>query len=255
MKDIIKTGIAVLAVMIILSVIFFVTGNAKYGIELLTTTRLDYNDPTVQILYERVKDNSDLRKAHLVSSDLTSDEIIYFVIDNITKDDYKIKKVQHDKIVCQVTETIKFTSDKDCKIRVIDNDVFMKYQEKYFNTHNELEFKDFNYHGYNCKNSGSKYYCFVSSYTDTILGYSAYDSAFENGGMITIREYYLQVDIDNKDRCTNYFGEDYCNDFEDKDKPSLSQEVIKEDGVLYEHVFTKSGNSFYLVSSSLVSEG
>ncbi len=255
MRDVIKTGITVIVVLIILCFVFFIGGNAEYGIELLTTTKLEYNDPTVKLLFERVKDNSDLRKASLVSVDLTSNEIIHFTIDNLTKDDYKIKKVEHDKIVCQVTETIKFTSDKDCKIRVINNDVFMKYQKKYFNTQNELEYSDFEYHGYDCKNSGSKYYCLVSSYTDTKLGYSLYDSAFKNDGLVTIREYYLQVDINDKTRCTNYFGDEYCSDYVDKKKPSLSEKTIKEDGVLYEHVFAKSENSYYLVSSSIVSEG
>lgn len=255
MRDVIKTGIVVIAVLFIMCFVFFIVGNAKYGIELLTTTKLDEKDPTVQILYERIKDSTDLRKAKLVSADLTSDELIRLVIDNITEDDYKIKKVEHEKIICQVTSTIKFTSSSDCKIRVIDNDVFMKYQKQYFNTENEILFDDFNYHGYECKNSGEKYYCMVSKYTNTVFGYSVFDSATKNNDVVTIREYYLQIDLKKTGRCINYFGEEYCNDYAGKDKPSLADKTIIEDGVLYEHVFVKKGESYYLESSSIVSEG
>lgn len=255
MRDIFKTFISVIVVMLILCIVFFIVGNAKYGIELLTTTNLDIKDPTVKILYDRIENNTDLRKANMVSADLTSNEIIHLVIDNITKEDYKIKKVEHEKIICQVTSTIKFTSNSDCKIRVIDNDVFMKYQKKHFNTENEVVFDDFYYHGYDCKNNGEKYYCMVSSYNNTLFGYSAFDSAFKNDNKVTIKEYYLQVDLKNNKRCSSYFGEEYCNDYKNKEKPSLSEKTIKSDGVLYEHVFVKKDDSYYLERSTIVSEG
>lgn len=255
MRDVVKTLITVVTVLIIMIIVFFVVGNAEYGIELLTTTKLDQKDPTVKILFERVKDSTDLRKAEFINTDISSNEIIHFVIDNIDKDDYKVKNVKHEKIVCQVTNTIKFYNDKDCKVRVIDNKIFNSYQKKYFNTESEIQFDDFKYHGYDCKNNGEKYYCLVSSYTNTLLGYSAFDSAFKNDEKVTIKEYYLQVDLKDSERCIYYFGEEYCKDYRKKDKPSLSDKVIKEDGVLYEHVFAKEGETFYLEKSAIVSEG
>ena len=85
-------------------------------------------------------------------------------------------------------------------------------------------------------------------------GYSSYDSAYENNDKIYIREYYLQIDLKNNDRCINYFSEDYCKDYSKKDKPTLSDKTIKNDGVLYEHVFIKQDQTFYLESSNIVSE-
>lgn len=255
MKDVIKTGITVVVVMIILCIAFFIVGNAKYGIELLTTTKLDEKDPIVKVLYDRVKNKTDLRKAKFSSDDISSDELIHMVIDNLQKEDYQVKTIKHEKIICQVTNTIKFTSSNDCKIRIIDNKVFMNYQKKLFNTDNDIIFDDFYYHGYECKNDGKKYYCMVSKYNNTILGYSVFDSAFKNNDKITIREYYLQVDLKNNSRCSYYFGDTYCNDYVGKDKPSLLDKTIREDGVLYEHVFVKNEQSYYLLSSSIVSEG
>ena len=254
MRDVLKTGIAVLVVLVVLTVIFLIAGNAKYGIELLTTTKLDLKDPTVQVLYERIKDSTDLRKAKLVNEDLTSEEIIHFTIDNLTKDDYTAKTVEHEKIVCQVTKTIKFTSDKDCKIRIIDNSVFTNYQKKYFGTETEIEFEDFTYHGYECQNTGEKYYCNKTSYSSNVLGYSAFDSAYKSGDKVYIKEYYVQIDLSNTDRCLTYFNEEYCNNYSSLDKPTLSDKTIIEDGVLYEHVFVKNGDSYYLESNYVVGE-
>lgn len=254
MKDLLKTGLSVVIVMLVLCLTFFIVGNAKYSIELLTITKLDFKDPTVKILYDKIKNSTDLRTAHLVAADLSSDEIIHLVIDNIHEDDYKVKKIEHEKIICQVTDTIKFTSSEDCKVRIIDNSLFMDYQKKYFNTEIPIEFNDFNYHGYECKNNGDSYFCMVYPYNETIMGYSLFDSAFKNNDKVTIREYYLQVDYKMTNRCSKYFGEEFCNDYTGKEKPTLSDKTIKEDGVLYEHVFVKSNDKYYLETSYVVTE-
>ncbi|MGN1371532.1 MAG: hypothetical protein ACI4XM_04595 [Candidatus Coprovivens sp.] len=255
MKDVVKTFVVVLVVLVVLTITFLVVGNAKYGYELLTTTKLDEKDPTAVVLYDRIKDKTDLRKAEFLSEDLTSEEIVHFVIDNLTKNDYNEKIYEHEKIVCQVTKTIKFTSSTDCKIRIIDNSVFSNYQKKYFISDNEINFDDFNYHGYDCKNDGKRYYCLIDDYTNTVFGYSSYDSAYKSNNQIAIREYYLQIDLRDINRCINYFGEEFCSNYKGKEKPSLSDKTIKQDGVLYEHIFLKEDESFYLISSSIVNEG
>lgn len=254
MKDVVKTGISVLVVILILIILLFVVGNAKYGIEQLMITKLDMKDPTVQVLYNRIKDSTDLRKAKMINTDLTSEEIIHFTIDNLTKDDYKSKTVEHEKIVCQVTKTIKFTSSRDCKIRIINNSVFNDYQKKYFGTDNELIFDDFEYHGYECQNNGEKYYCNKTTYNTSLLGYSAFLNAYKTGDEVHIKEYYVQIDLSDKDRCLSYFNEEYCNNYNELDKPTLAEKTIIEDGVLYEHVFVKNRESYYLESSYIASE-
>ena len=195
-RDFIKTTICVFIVMIALVVVFFIIGNAKYGIELLTTKQLDYKDPTVKVLYDRIKDKTDLRKASLVTSEMSSKEIIEYVLDNMTKDDYSSKTVKPEKIICEVTKTIRFTSNKSCKIVVIKNDVFNKYQKKLFNTELELSFDDIKYHGYDCKNNGEKYYCMKYDYKDTVLGYSSYDSAYEKEITLSFDRNKMMEDID-----------------------------------------------------------
>lgn len=255
MKDIIKTVFSVLVVMIILIIVLFAVENAKYGIEQLKTTNLDLKDPTVQILYDRVKDNTNLRKAQMISEDLTSQEIIYFTISNLTADDYTSKTVKHEKIVCQVTNTIKFYSDSDCKIRIIKNSVFYDYQKKYFGTGNELLFDDFSYYGYDCQNDGEKYYCNITKYSSSVLGYSSFASAYKIDDEFHVKEYYIQIDLSDSNRCLIYFNEEYCNNYLKLDKPTLADKTIIGDGVLYEHIFVKVDDAYYLKSSSVVEEG
>lgn len=255
MKDLIKTGVSVLVVILILIVVFFIVGNAKYGIEIFNTINLDLKDPTTKLLYERIKDTTNFRKADMKVSSLNSQEIIPYIILNLDKDDYTTKKIEPEKIVCEVTDTIKFTSSKDCKLKIVKNDTIIKYQKELFNIDNELMFDDFDEYGLECKNSGDKYYCLISSYTETLLGYSAFDSAYEYQDKITIVEYYLQIDLNDKERCLEFFNEEYCTDFKEMDKPSLSDETIKENGVLYKHVFYKEEDKYYLENSFIVSEG
>ena len=255
MKDVIKTSVTVLVVMIILVVVFFIVGNAKYGIEILSTTNLDLKDPTTKLLYERIKDTTSFRKADMKVSSLNSEEIIPYIILNLDKDDYSTKTVEPEKIVCEVTGTIKFTSSKDCKVKVIKNDTISKYQKKIFNVDTELVFDDFNQYGLNCKNNGEKYYCLIGSYTDTLLGYSVFDSAYEYQDKITVVEYYLQIDLSDKERCLKFFNEEYCTNYKEMDKPSLSDKTIKENGVLYKHEFYKEEDKYYLENSFIVSEG
>ncbi len=256
MRDVIKTGICVLVVMLILVIIFFIIGNVKKVEELFTRTKLSMDDPDVVLLYDMVDGNPDIRKAELINVNLTSDEIIEFTIDNIKEDDYKKKTVYTDKIACRVTNKVSFYTDKSkCNIRIINFDVFDAYKTKYFNNNSELNHKDFKYKGYYCKVDGKKYYCLYSSYNDSVLGYSVFDSSYKTKDELVIREYYLQINLKNKDRCLNYFNNEYCNDYKDKDKPSLSDKVIKEEGVLYEHVFKKNGEEYYLEKSFVVSEG
>lgn len=255
MKDVVKTVVSVLVASLIIVICFFVLGNAEYGIELLNTTNLDYVDPTTQILYGKIANNVNFRKADMKISELTSQEIVPYIILNLDEKDYSTRIVEPVKIVCEVTSTIKFTSDDDCKIRIIDNDTIMEYQKKLFDLDNELTFDDFKDYGLDCKNNGEKYYCLTGAYTENVLGYSAFDSAYEYKDKITVVEYYLQINLNDKNRCLEYFNEEYCSNYSKMDKPSLSEEIIKKDGVLYRHVFYKVNNSYFLENSFIVSEG
>lgn len=256
MKDAVKTAILVSVIMIIILFAYGIAGNLHYGVELLTRTSLSKNDPTIGILMERIEANNSLRRAKLVNTDLTSEEIIKFTLDNLTEHDYTKKSYPSTKIVCTVNDKVKFNSSNPfCNLTIIENQVFMDYQKKYFNTETELNYEDIKYHGYYCKNDGKKYYCQTNKFTNNILDYSTFDSAYEEKDNIILRGYYLRIDTSNKEECLNYFNNSYCDNQEDKTKPTLSQEVIKREGVLYEHIFKRNEVSYYLESSYIVSEG
>ncbi len=256
MKDVIKTAVSVLVVLVIGVVIFFIVGNVEYGVQLLTKTELPLTDPDVSILYNRVKENGHLRRALLNGNELGSTDIIKYTLDNLKKSDYKKVKIDKEKISCSVNDKIIFYTDsKQCNIIEISNDLFYEYQSNDFNVSNELEFKDIKYHGYNCKNNGKKYYCLVGSYTDTLLGYSEFVDAYKTRDTIVIHEYYLRVDLNDKEYCKQYLDEAYCKDYKGKEKPSIDKDVIVDNGVLYEHVFIKKRDSYYLQKSFIVSEG
>lgn len=256
MKDVAKTSIVVLVVLFSLIVVFFISGNVEYGVSLLQKNNLSQNDPTVSILFNRIKENNDLRKASLVNEDLTSMDIVRFVLDNMTDKDYKKKTYKKEKITCSITNGISFTTDKKaCNVLILKNDTIMEYQKKFFNTERELKYEDIKYHGLYCKNNGKNYYCLTGKYNDEILGYSAFREAYQIKDKVVIREYYLRVNVKNTAKCLQYFDEKYCKNYLKEDKPYLSEDIIKKDGVVFEHVFREKDDSYYLEKSFIVSEG
>ena len=255
MKDVIKTIILVIILSVSGYFIIGINDNIQKGVELLSRTKLPLDDPTIQILYPRIENNTLLRKADLDTSSLSNEEIIEYVFDNLKKDDYKVKKFEATKIYCYITPKVEFTTEKDsCDVIIINNSKFMEYQKNVFNTEMELKFNDINYKGYNCKNDNGKYYCVYTRYTNPIVGYSVFSDAYEDKGGVVIHEYYLNIDLSNKERCLSYFSSDYCNNYSKQDRAHLDDEVIKRDGVLYEHLFVKEEDNYYLKRSFVVSE-
>lgn len=255
MRDFIKTCILVFIILLVFVIVFIVVGHLKHEVELLSRTELSNNDPTVRILYNRVKNKTGLQKAHLVNEDLTSDDIIKFVLDNIEQEDYEKKTIKAEKITCQVTKTIDFiTNTGKCNVAIIDNETFMDYQLNYFNTTNELSYEDIEYHGLTCKNSGKKYYCLINDYQDRLLGYSSLDKVYEEKDRIVLYEYYLQIDILDNDRCLKYFDENYCTNYDTEKRPYIDESVIQKDGVLYAHIFKKNEDNYYLEQSFIVGD-
>ncbi len=254
MKDLLKTIIVVSLSIIIIVVAYFISGNIKHGVELFTRATISESDPTIGILMERVESINHLRRAKLVNTDLTSEEIIRFTLDNMTESDYSTMNVEPYKIVCYVSDRVTFNSQYTCNLKVIDNSVFMDYQKKYFNTETALQYDEIKYHGYYCKNDGFKYYCLSSNYVNNILDYSVFDHAYEVKDKTYLRGYYLRVDVSDNAKCLEYFNANYCSNYTTMTKPTLSKSTITENGVLYEHVFKKNDVSYYLESSYIVSE-
>lgn len=254
-KDIAKTCILVCSTLVIILILFFIIGSIKYNVELLIRNELIENDPTVKILFDRINGDTTLRKAKLKISDLTDDEKIIYILENINKEDNEIEKVKSTKKVCTIKENVSFNVEKgDCEILVINNDKIMDYQNKLLGISDYLEFNDFSYRNKECKNDGTKYFCLLKKTNNSILGYSIFDEAYSEKDKVVIREYYLQIDVSNENKCNKYFDKDYCENYLEKEKPIIDEQRIKEDGVLYEHVFKDNDNSYYLEESFVVSE-
>lgn len=256
MRDLIKTVIVTVVVLLCMVVAFLIVSNVEQGIELLTRTELPKNDPDVEILYNRIENNHYLRKASMNVNDLTNNEIIELVIDTLNKDDYTKKTIKADKIVCEVTKKVHFNTDgKSCNIRIINTSVFSKYIKNNFNIEKELEFNNFNYRGYNCLLDGKKYYCLYTASKDYVQGYSEFVSAYKTKDTLVISEYYLQVDLSDGNRCNIYFDEQYCADYKEMKRKDIDTKIIKRDGVLYEHVFSLVDDKYYLQQSYVKNEG
>lgn len=256
MKDIKKTAVLVGTIILVAMIVLLIVNNAKYGVELLTRTKLSANDPTVVIAFDKLDKMTYLRTAQFKNENISSIDIIQFVLDNMEEDDYTVKKVKPVKIMCEITETIHFQTEekKDCNLRIIKNSTFADIEQKYFNTRTVTEFPEIRYHGYYCKNDGTKYYCLVSSYNESILDYSLFADAYQEKDKAVLYEYYLRIDLNDEKRCNKYLDEEYCSDYVNKEKPEIDDEIIKKDGVLYEHVFKETENNYYLEQSHIVSE-
>lgn len=254
-KDVAKTCILVCSTLAIMLIIFLIVGNVKYGVELLTRNTLIENDPTVSILFERVNGNTKLRRSSIENNKLTSEEKIKYILETLSKDDYEISSIKPQKIVCEVNDKISFNAnDGKCKLMIVKNEIFMEYQKKYFGIEDSLEYIDFTYHGKECKNDGNKYYCLLDDYKDYVLGYSVFDEAYSEKDKVVIREYYLQIDAENEKRCNKYFKDGYCDNYINMDKPEIDNDIVKKDGILYEHVFKESDSNYYLEKSFIVAE-
>lgn len=256
MKDLAKTGIALGIVFFMFFIYFLIIGNVENGVNFFTRTNLNKNDEKVTTLYERINGNNSLRKAKLVvNDDLTSDDVVLYVFDHLKDDDYKTKKYEAEKIVCQVTNSISFYTDsKSCKVMIIDHQVFYDYQKELYNIDTNIDFKDIDYHGYSCKTDKKNYYCLKSSYDDGIVGYSAFKEAYEEKNTIVLYEFYLRVDLNDEEMCLKYFDDEYCKDSKKDEKREIDEDVIVNNGVLYRHVFRKSDDNYYLEESAIVAE-
>lgn len=256
MRDFIKTWVVTGIVLLCMLVAFFIASNLEQGIEMLTRTELPITDPDVKLNYEKIANNHDLRMAYLDVNSLSEVEIFPLVIDNLGKGDYTKKTIKAEKIVCEVTKKVFFYTDgKECNIRIIKTDVFNKFIKNNYNLDKEIEFTNFNYGGYDCRLDGKKYYCKYTSTKDYVQGYSEFISAYKTKDTLVISEYYLQVDLSDGVRCNTYFDEEYCANYKKEERKDIDSKRIKNDGVIYEHVFSLVDGKYYLQKSYVKNEG
>ena len=170
------------------------------------------------------------------------------------KDNYSTKTIAHKKSLCEVTGKILFTSTSNCNIKIINNDYFTKLIKNDFNIDVEVKFDTFTYKGHYCKNDGKRYYCLLSKYTETKKNLSFIYEAYEEGDTLVVKEYYLNVDLNNKDLCNLYLNPEYCEKKNVNEPIVVPDEIIINNGVLYQHVFKKIDDKYYYLQSFILSE-
>ncbi len=254
MKDLIKTTILVSSILLISLITIFIIGHIEQGVKMLSRNNLALNDPTVIILQDRILNNNELRQAHLIPNDVANDELIKYALVKIDANAYTFKTIKPSKIVCTVKEGIEFISDEECNIRIISNQKIIDFLNQQFNITKSIIFNNLNYQNLSCQNDGTNYYCLETAYDNSIIGYSLLKDAYETKDKTVIHEYYLRIDLKDNKRCLNYFNQDYCQNGQVDQRLPLDDEIIKKDGVLYEHVFAKKDNAFYLVESHITNE-
>lgn len=252
MRDVIKTLLLVGIVLIIAFISLFIRNNADTAVNLLTRTKLAKDSDEVKIAYEKLDELTYLRKARLNNQEITNREIIYFALDNLQSDNYQTEVVGAQKITCEVGNILFQTSTGACYFKVIQNETIKKIANEYFNITIDLEYPDIDYHGYYCKNDGNQYYCQHENYLKSILEYTTFDSAYQEKDKLVIKEYYLRIDIKDTNRCIKFLGDNYCNNYLELERPVLLDEIIKSNGVLYEHTFKKREDDYYLETSRII---
>lgn len=255
MMDMIKTSIVVVVILILMAIVFLVIGNIKYDKENIPRNELIENEPTVSLLFDRIENQTINRKAKLINDEMSTVEVTKYILENLDDKDKNIKKYKGNKEFCVINSNILFeTNANECNVLILNSEQIMSYQKKYFGIEKKLEYEDFQYKGYTCKSGEDEYYCLINKYNDYIYGYSAFDSAYEGKNMVVIKEYYFQIDVSDNDKCLMYFDEEYCNNYTKKERPYLDKDIIKENGVLYKHIFRETSDNYYLENSFIVSE-
>ena len=243
--------VATCLVVVWLSFISFTNGFS--GIKITNKEKLDVNSETVLALQDILLNGDDLRKAYLSNETITDKEILEYILSNLEDNEYKVKTVIPEKIMCNVTSDIFFISDGVCKVEIISNDKIKEYEKKIFGIDREVKYEEINYHGLNCKNDGQKYYCLVSDYLDTYKTYSLVDKAYIKNDEIYLYEYYLKINLADSTDCNKYYNKTYCDNYLTESTPDIASDIVQEDGVYYKHTFKKNEFNLYsLINSEIV---
>ncbi len=255
MKKVIFTIISILLVLLLLFVIVSKVLKTDNTEVLINEKEVDKNSELIQNLYSIVNQKDDLRKASLDNETIDDETIIKYILVNLKEQDFYVVNIPNVKIYCEAAQGIRFNSNKACNVRVINNAKMNEYKKKLFNIDRDINFMDIQYRGLDCRNTGVNYLCNETPYTSYSTSFSYIDKATKYNDEVYIYEYYIKVNLDQMDDCTKYFSKEYCENYKTQETPILVDEVIKNKGVYYRHVFKLGdNNNYYLKSSNIVVE-
>lgn len=253
MRETIKTIIYTCVLTLILLILFILNifiFDDDYESEKLTI--LPISEPYAFLATEKLKEFEYFRNPYVTSDTVSNLEMIYYIFENLKKDDYEIRRIQPLKVVCQVTSDVSFVSDDVCRILVIDNEKLNNYKDMLFDYNKDIEYIDFKYNGFDCINDDGKYYCLIEEYKEEsdFKEYSLVDEIYndENDNII-LYEYYL---VYRDDECSNYYSEVYCE--EDSEYININEDIIRKYGVYYRHEFVVNDDELNLVKSFIIND-
>ncbi len=255
MKKVIFTIISIILVVLILFALVGKALKSNNAEIVINEKEINKDSELVKNLYSIVNQKDDLRKASLDSESLDDETIIKYILVSLKPEDYTVATVPNVKIVCETVPGVRFTSNKPCTIRVISKDKMNAYKKKLFNIDRDINYSNIEYRGLDCRADATRYFCNVTPYTSYSTSFSYVDKATKYNDEVYIYEYYIKVNLNQMDDCIKYFPKDYCENYTTQETPILVDEVIKNKGVYYRHVF-KLGedNNYYLKSSNIVVE-
>ena len=255
MKKVIITIVSILLVILIFYSFMGKASVSKQPEIKVNEKEVDKNSEAIQSLYKIVNQKDDLRKASLDNMSIDDETVIKYILVNLTSSDYKDLVVNNVKVICEAAPGVRFHSDRGCNIRVISNATMNNYKKKLFNIAKETPYPNIKYRGLDCINNGTNYYCKIDPYTDSTASFSVLDKVTKYNNEIYLYEYYLKVNLGEKEDCLRYFDSDYCANYKTKEMPTIVDDVIKNKGVYYRHVFRLGDNgNYYLKSSSIFVE-
>ena len=166
---------------------------------------------------------------------------------------YEIKEYESVSGLCSVPNSVMFSSQSKCRIKIIEDEKIKNEIKNLFNKEPTLTTEEFEYKEYYCKHDIDRFYCLINpNYKSTSKSYTYIDEAYEKKDEIHIYEYYLNINLTNKDKCLKLYTKEVCDNYSEVEIPELTKEKIKEYGTLYKHTFKKEDNKYYLVQSEVV---
>lgn len=253
-QGIINTSILSLVLLGLFFIISFNVTNSFVNDEKLI--KISNKEADVILATELLNKFEYFRSSYVDKDNVDNLEMIKFIFDNLSKDDYSIKNIKPVKIDCRVNSKIRFTKGGTCKVMVVKNSKLDAKRDLLFKYDKEFDLINFKYKGLECKNDNKSYYCLMNNYEEKEKGYKGYslvDSSYKLDDRIILYEYYL-TDYQTYDSCVKYYGEMYCTDDYSGELPPLEDKIIKKYGVYYRHEFIKEDGKLYLDKSFIVND-
>ena len=252
MKNIFKTIICITVCFLIVVVVFLVRAKITQK-QIDKGTKLSNTDPVVVLLEERILRNNELRIGNLEFNTLTDEELLHYALYALEEDEYSIKEYKNDAGLCIVPDSVMFSTNLNCKIKITTDEYIKNKILDLFGETRDLEFEDFEYKEYTCKHDGEKLYCLINpDYKNKSVSYATLYEACEKKDDIYIYDYYLNINLTNKTKCLKYYKDEICNDPLNSELPTIEDEKIVKNGTLYKHTFTKKDDKYYLTKSEVI---